>query len=982
MNAKSSLLVVSATNADESTFLKASLLARSLQELAHASSLRAKVQFNNREGLAKTFNSAIDEASPQDILVFCREDVGLDDAWLLERLEEALREFDVVGVAGCIKPKPAHSAWNTGFESSEGPQSVETGALSGRVRRPDGVRQVLRLYGPAPAEVQLLDGCFLAVRAETLLRSGLRFDERFDTHFCDLDFCREATRLGLRIGVWPITVTYGKPIEMHSDAWQAGLARYWSKWPIAQAVPVTQAQPVATITPELAMQFNAANAEFKTGNWSAALHGFELVLAGAPSFEPALLGRARCSVKLGEPAAAREAFAALLRENPTHYSAWLEAGHLCRQLGESQQALAAYGNAIESDDARFEAWLALTRTLEEIGETQRAAMALTEAQRAAARSGGNKLCQMWHLLGRYRLERGDLNQALAALRTALYLARTHSSPEARRDEGAEVCIDIAELLLRDNQTERAMPLFTEASASERESTLARLAETAFRYNLWQDAIAVNRRNLELHPESAWAHWNLAHLLAECWQMSEAEALLTKAERMAPMPGARTMRGQMAGRMGDADAALAHYQAHRLEHPKDSTIASSIAMCALYCDSLSAAEVATLTRELFAPLGLAARPRETFQRAPLLDHHGRPRRIRLGLVSADFHFQHPVNIFMQPVLRELDQTRFEVFMYYTGISSDEQTHQAKSRVSRWREATHLNDRQLAKQIDADAIDVLMDLSGHTGRNRMAMFAQRAAPVQVSYLGYPGSTGVPNMDWIIGDEVVTPAAHAALYSEQVARLPGTVFCFAPEIDYPFPSYTSEHAQRRLTFGSFNNVPKLTQHTLRLWARILLAVPEARLVLKAPSFGDPAAWTIFRERFAALGVSPERVEYRGPVGLSDMMAEYADIDIALDPLPYNGGTTTLQAMWMGVPVVVKEGGHFVSRMGASFMRAAGLADWVATSDDDYVAIAVARAKDRQALLTLKQNLRARQLRRVAWDVTAHTRALEEALLRMVRS
>lgn len=157
---------------------------------------------------------------------------------------------------------------------------------------------------------------------------------------------------------------------------------------------------------------------------------------------------------------------------------------------------------------------------------------------------------------------------------------------------------------------------------------------------------------------------------------------------------------------------------------------------------------------------------------------------------------------------------------------------------------------------------------------------------------------------------------------------------------------------------------------------------MVLKAPSFGDPAAWTIFRERFAALGVSPERVEYRGPVGLSDMMAEYAEIDIALDPLPYNGGTTTLQALWMGVPVVVKEGEHFVSRMGASFMRAAGLEDWVATNDDEYVAIAVAHAKDRQALLTLKQNPRARQLNRVAWDVTAHTRALEEALLRMVRS
>lgn len=443
-----------------------------------------------------------------------------------------------------------------------------------------------------------------------------------------------------------------------------------------------------------------------------------------------------------------------------------------------------------------------------------------------------------------------------------------------------------------------------------------------------------------------------------------------------------MRGQMAGRLGDADTALVHYQAHRAQHPQDTGIASSIAMCALYCDSLDAPQVASLTRELFAPLGEGARRQDSFVRAPLVGSDGQTRRIRLGLVSADFHFQHPVNIFMQPVLRELDRARFEVFLCFTGISSDAQTHLARSRVDHWVEATHLNDRQLAKQIDADAIDVLMDLSGHTGHNRMAMFAQRAAPVQVSYLGYPGSTGLPHMDWIIGDAVVTPPEHDALYSERVARLPGTVFCFAPEVDYPYPDHGPAHAERPLTFGSFNNVPKLTPHTLRLWARILAELPEARLVLKAPSSADAAAQSVFRERLQALGVAAERVVFRGPVGLSDMMAEYADIDIALDPVPYNGGTTTLQAMWMGVPAVVKEGAHFVSRMGASFMRAAGLDDWVAADDDAYVAIAVTKGRDRQALLQLKQGLRQRQLASPAWDVTQHTRNMEDALAAMARS
>jgi predicted O-linked N-acetylglucosamine transferase (SPINDLY family) len=333
--------------------------------------------------------------------------------------------------------------------------------------------------------------------------------------------------------------------------------------------------------------------------------------------------------------------------------------------------------------------------------------------------------------------------------------------------------------------------------------------------------------------------------------------------------------------------------------------------------------------------------------------------------------------MQPVLRELDRSRFELFMYFVGDSHDEQTALARARTEHWIEVGALNTTQLAKRIDADGIDVLLDMAGHTSQHRMPMFAQRAAPVQMTYLGYPGSTGVPNMDFILGDAVVTPNGCESLYTEQVLRLPGTVFCYAPEEDYPYPVYGAQTAKRPLTWGSFNNLPKLTPRTLKLWARVLKAVPDSRLVLKAPSFSDEGAKRLVSERLQALGVDLSRVEFRGPVGLTDMMAEYADIDIALDPVPYNGGTTSLQAMWMGVPVLTQMGAHFVSRMGASFMTAAGLSAWVAKDDDDYVAIATKMAKDRKGLLKLKQGLRKRLQNNPAWNPVAHTRALEQALL-----
>jgi predicted O-linked N-acetylglucosamine transferase (SPINDLY family) len=1005
-----SLLIVSATRLSEQDFLRESFLARSLALQAVTCALRVKVKFDNREGLPAIYNRAIAHVQPQDIVLFCHDDLALDDPWLVERLDAALgagpAQFDIVGIAGAVRPIAAHRGWSSGFvqRTEDGHLLFDEGALAGRMRHQIGGKLWQHVYGPSPQAVELLDGVFLAMRGHTLLDSGLRFDERFDFHFYDLDFCRQARMQGLRLGVAPIGVTHGSTGDYASPAWLAALAVYRGKWPLPFGVKDDAVWPEATSSPAptsvdavtepavteiavpeaAALAFNAANAAFREERWQAALEAYSAAAAASPALADAHLGRARCLVKQGQLMAARAAFADLLRLEPTHYSGWLETGHLCRQMGAMDQADAAYRRAIAAEPARYEAWLGLMRTLEMQSNFEEGEACLQQATAAAAAKSPQTLREAWHRAGQYRLEQGDLARALPALRQARHFALQDPDATRGRDEAAEVLIDIGELLLRDNQRERAMELLTEASAATREATLARLSQTAFRFNLWQEAIAILRRNLALHPQSPWAHWNLAHLLAECWQMREAETLLEQAEALATMPKAQILRATVASRLGEADKALAIYQPYHAEHPDDVSIASSIAMCALYSDALSPQEVAHIHRENFAALGKGARSRESFVRMPLVSNgksDSKPRRLRVGLVTADFHFQHPVNIFMQPVLRELDRSRIELSVYFTGISSDAQTLLAKSRAEHWVEATALNDSQLARRIDEDAIDVLMDLSGHTGHNRMRLFAQRAAPVQMTYLGYPGSTGVPNMDWLLGDAIVNPQGKEDLYSEKVWRLPCTVFCYAPEEDYPTPKFTPAHAKRPLTFGSFNNVPKLTPHTLRLWARILAALPESRLLLKAPSFSDPTAIEAFSARLKAEGIAPQRVEFRGPVGLADMMAEYADVDIALDPVPYNGGTTSLQALWMGAPVVVKAGGHFVSRMGASFMTAAGLTDWVAEDDDAYVAIAVAKGQDRKGLLQLKRTLRERLLSCPAWDVKAHTRAMEAAWLGCIR-
>jgi predicted O-linked N-acetylglucosamine transferase (SPINDLY family) len=719
--------------------------------------------------------------------------------------------------------------------------------------------------------------------------------------------------------------------------------------------------------------FNQGNALFRAGEWQQACGCYERAWALDAAMEQAALQIARCAVKLGDWYAARDAFAALLKDFPNNYSGWLEAGHVCRQQGVLEQALACYERAVALAPDRHEAHLGATRVLELLGRFDAAAAHYQQAL-VAAGAKHNRFVH-WRM-AKYRLEYGDAARALESMRQALLVLRLDPA-SVDADEQADMQTDLGTILHRLGLTELAHRAYERASAATSEATLVRLADVSYRQNLWQESREVLRRNVQLHPDSATAHWNLADLLARTWAMQEALEVLAQAEALAPQPGAASLRANVAGSMGQADTALALYKELALTQGRQSTFASSAAMSSLYSDSLTAQEVADLHRQLFAHLGESARAASSFK-----NERSVARRLRVGLVSADFHHQHPVNIFMQPVLARLNPQDLEVTVYFTGVSYDEQTHLARQRVAHWLDVSTWNDAQLARRIEEDQIDILLDLAGHTSMQRMALFGCRAAPVQATFLGYPGSTGVPQIDWIVADAVVAPPGSEALFSERVMRLPNTVFCFAPEVDYPYPQYTEAHAQRPLTFGSFNNVPKLTPHTIALWAQVLKAVPHARLLLKAPSFKDTGAVQSFVQRFAEQGIGAERLEFRGPVGLSDMMAEYADVDIALDPVPYNGGTTTLQAMWMGVPVVVKAGNNFVSRMGASFMAAADLHDWVAEDDAAYVRIAVAMAQDRQALLTLKQGMRARLQSQPAWDIDRYSQDFSVALRNMWRT
>ncbi|MFT5133559.1 MAG: protein O-GlcNAc transferase [Gammaproteobacteria bacterium] len=332
-----------------------------------------------------------------------------------------------------------------------------------------------------------------------------------------------------------------------------------------------------------------------------------------------------------------------------------------------------------------------------------------------------------------------------------------------------------------------------------------------------------------------------------------------------------------------------------------------------------------------------------------------------------------------MIKQHDRDRFEVFCYYNSQTWDKSTHRIHDAADHWQDIIGWSDERLAGVIANDKIDILVDLSGHTAHHRLSLFGSRAAPLQVSMIGYPHSTGLTNMDYLIADNWVCPKEQDHLCSEQVERLPICIFNYLPEDIYGPVNIKAAEQRKQIVFGSFNNIPKVTPSTIKLWAKVLKAVPGSVFKLKAPSFLDAGC----RERYLSLfeneGIERRRLQVVGPTELSDMMREYGDIDIALDPIPYNGGTTTVQALWMGVPVVTLEGRNFCGRMGVSILTNVGLNELIAETDDQYVAIAKSLAEDKQRRLSMRSALREQMIASPLCDNETYTRELEKIYQRI---
>jgi predicted O-linked N-acetylglucosamine transferase (SPINDLY family) len=414
-------------------------------------------------------------------------------------------------------------------------------------------------------------------------------------------------------------------------------------------------------------------------------------------------------------------------------------------------------------------------------------------------------------------------------------------------------------------------------------------------------------------------------------------------------------------------ALASYDQALAAAPGNASVRTNRIFCLDFMPELGFAEHQRARREWFEAHAsrIAAAP------PPIADADPE-RALVVGYVSADFK-RHSAAATFGPVLRRHDRRRFRVILYSGVLNEDERTQEFKQ-LGEWRPVAALSDEALAAQVRADRVDILVDLSGHSEGNRLLALASKPAPVQVTAWGHATGTGLPAIDYLFSDAVLIPAEARPLFAETVHDLP---CCIGFEAPADAPPVAELPAAKRgfVTFGCLNRYSKVLPAVLALWARILHAVPGSRLLLKDTALGDAAMQKRVREDLAKLGIAPGRVELRGGTPRLEHLAAYHDVDIALDPFPQNGGVTTWEALWMGVPVLAKLGESIPSRLSGAILAGCGLRDWVVDSEEAYLAAAAARASDPGALATLRRGLRERILASSAGNPDLYTRAVEDA-------
>lgn len=569
-----------------------------------------------------------------------------------------------------------------------------------------------------------------------------------------------------------------------------------------------------------------------------------------------------------------------------------------------------------------------------------------------------------------------LNQALALLesgRAADAVAMLRRLAASEKTGGMAHAL-LGSTLLSAGQGEQAAHFLTRAAAMAptHPGVLAELTAAHLINARPKLAIEAARRALAITPDDPGIHTNLGVALANIHDTTGAELHLRRA--LALRPGAAAAGVSLAQVLAQSGRAREAADLLRTLPPDDPATSAMAAFVSNYDDRCTPPRRLELHRAM-----AAAMPLPTDAGPPLAPP--RPiegRRVRVAYLSPDL-YDHPVASFVEPLLRHHDRARFDVTLYATHQRDDAVARRLRALGHAWVNASGLDDAALLARLRTDAPDILIDLAGNTATSKLGVLARRCAPLQVTAVGYPATTGTPHVDARLVDAITDPPAADVWHTERLLRVPGCFLCYQPHAEAaPVAPLPALAAGGRVTFGSFNNLAKLGDSVLSLWAAVLNRVPGSRLLLKAARLGDASVNAALISRLATAGIDPARVELVGfAPRAADHLATYARVDIALDTTPYAGTTTTCEALDHGVPVVTLAGEAHAARVGASLLSAAGLPRLIAPTSHEYVDIAATLAADLPALATLRATLRNQVRTSPLCDGPAYAARVEAALL-----
>ena len=675
------------------------------------------------------------------------------------------------------------------------------------------------------------------------------------------------------------------------------------------------------------------------GQWAAAVAAWDEVLSNAPRDAAALANKAAGLRRLGKAADARHCYETAIGIDAGNVSIWFNYGNLLHAERALDAAEQAFRRALDLQPGHVPSLVNLGRLLRD-------------------RSRPDEAMAQYQVALQLDPEQAQAHRGLARLlhqQARLVEARPHYE-KALQYFPAEASLrsDFGVLLNKLGAHEAAREQWLHCLRIDAHNAVALNNLGALARQLRQpvEALPWLERAHALQPEDPMTVSNLAQVLLDLGQITRGQSLVERVvQRQPEHPDLQLTLGFALVHQGRIDEAIDAFISAADHAPQAGAPLSNALFSSLYRDDRRPEDDTDFHQRIARRLSKP--PIAGIAPFPALPP---PTALRVGFVSPDFR-SHPVACFFAPLLEHFDRQRIETVCYSVTLTEDAVTERIRAATHHWRGCANLPDEVLAAQIRADRCEILVDLAGHTAQNRLTLFRARPAPIQATYMGYPGTTGLPEMDWLIADDTLIPPGQERGCSEQVARLDRPWICYAPLGVTPAvaPAPCVNHGY--VTFGSLNNYPKLSEQTVSLWARVLAAVPESRLLLRALALADPVLRAQVPQRFAVHGVDPSRVLALPPVnGQAATLAAYGEIDIALDPLPFNGFTTSCDALWMGVPIITLPGEHYRTRVGQALLQAIGETDCIARDTEDYVAIAQRLAGDREALAVARRQRRAR--------------------------